>query len=294
MDSKHAIFHRPYEVTLKFEDAPIPSNYAGYPETKALGKTVPVWRVQTVAPGRELDFGVVSDPYGFEDSPDAELISSGLNSKGPRSVAIGRHGNFFLWGFTGAPSQMTPEARRVFVNSLVYIHRFDRKPPLVRRVSRSRDWINPYLGFAERSNSASGYRQWFPERLVTEFGADAAKYRAFYTAQLNAVLFSPEAKGFDVDPEVLAAGGSNRSVDMLERCVVMLERRESADLALRLLRRYTDVNFLDAAGWRKWLDQNKSRLFFSDVGGYKFFVNPDAPARSTGAPSSAPVQGATR
>ena len=37
---------------------------------------------------------------------------------------------------------------------------------------------------------------------------------------------------------------------------------------------YTNETFETAAEWRKWLDQNRSQLFFSDVGGYKFFVGP--------------------
>lgn len=36
---------------------------------------------------------------GFEDSPEAEVISSGVCAKSLDAVAIGRHGNFFHWGF---------------------------------------------------------------------------------------------------------------------------------------------------------------------------------------------------
>ena len=54
----------------------------------------------------------------------------------------------------------------------------------------------------------------------------------------------------------------------------MLEKKDKPDRALRLLQRYTNEKFDTAAEWRKWLDQNRSRLFFSDVGGYKFFVGP--------------------
>jgi len=64
-------------------------NYASWPEGKSLPAKMPVWRVQRGKMAAEVDYGIVSDPYGFEDSPDAEFISSGVNSKGPRSVALG-------------------------------------------------------------------------------------------------------------------------------------------------------------------------------------------------------------
>jgi hypothetical protein len=54
----------------------------------------------------------------------------------------------------------------------------------------------------------------------------------------------------------------------------MLERKEQSELALRLLKRYTQERFETASQWRTWLNANRSRLFFSDVGGYKFFVAP--------------------
>ena len=52
-----------------------------------------MWVVQTGEPGETVDYGVVSDGHGFEDSPDCERISGGRNSKGPHAVAIGRQAN---------------------------------------------------------------------------------------------------------------------------------------------------------------------------------------------------------
>jgi hypothetical protein len=64
--------------------------------------------------------------------------------------------------------------------------------------------------------------------------------------------------------------------------VSKLEKKEQPDLALRLLKRYTQEKFETASQWRAWLDANRSRLFFSDVGGYKFFLaRTEKPARTT-------------
>src|SRR5690606_38166286 len=76
---------------------------------------------------------LVSRDAGFLDSPDTEWISSGVNSKNPEAVAIGRHGNFFLWGFAASPTFLTDEAKLVFVNAVHYIRRFDHAAPIARK-----------------------------------------------------------------------------------------------------------------------------------------------------------------
>jgi DsbC/DsbD-like thiol-disulfide interchange protein len=43
------------------------------------------------------------------------------------------------------------------------------------------------------------------------------------------------------------------------------------DRAARLLRRYTGEAFASPAEWRAWLTASRADLFFSDVGGYRFF-----------------------
>ena len=69
----------------------------------------------------ELRVGMVSRPGGFEDSPEAEIISGGVSGKTWDAVAIGRHGNFLHWGFAASPDDMTGEARDVFANAVVYM-----------------------------------------------------------------------------------------------------------------------------------------------------------------------------
>src|SRR4051812_20115442 len=91
----HEVFRTPLSVDLHLEEQPTPEHYRHHPGGERLGRTIRVWKVQTRR-FTDLDPGLVSDPIGFEDSPDAEAISSGLNGKGPDSVALGRHGNFFL------------------------------------------------------------------------------------------------------------------------------------------------------------------------------------------------------
>lgn len=279
----HEIFQKPLKVNIRWEERPTPEDYRHWPGGEKLGKTMKVWKTQTKT-FPETDPGLVSDPYGFDDSPDAEAISSGLNSKGPDSVALGRHGNFFLWGFSAGPSDMTPEARQCFVNSVCYIQKFDGQKPLVRKNGRGRQWALVYAGYVNLITDEKFIEQLFPADLRKRFGKDAEKYRKYY--QENLEYLHPSSNGrFAVDEDVKGLGLSNRKVELLDRCVSLLEKGEKADLALRVLKRYTGESFAAARERRAWLEKNRGRLFFSDVGGFKFFVAP-ADKQAAAAPAA--------
>ena len=74
----HEIFHKPFKIDLKLEEISTPSDYAHWPGGDELGPKIKAWKVQKKK-FPEVDPGLVSDPYGFADSPDAEVISSGVN-----------------------------------------------------------------------------------------------------------------------------------------------------------------------------------------------------------------------
>ena len=281
----HEIFHKPFEVNFRWEEQPTPENYRHWPGGDKLGKTIKVWKVQT-RKFPEIDPGLVSDPYGFDDSPDAEAIASGLNSKGPNSVTLGRHANFFLWGFSAQPSDMTPEARNCFVNSVCYIKKFDGQKPLVRKDGQGREWSLVYAGYVNIINDKQFIEGLFPEELRKRFGTDAEKYRKYYEENLEYLHPSSSNRMMVVDEDVKGLGLSNRKVELLDRCVSMLEKGEKADLALRVLKRYTSEGFADAKEWRAWLEKNRGQLFFSDAGGFKFFVAPRPARQASAAPSA--------
>jgi len=274
----HEVFQKPFPVNIQLTEEPTPENYRHWPGGEQLGKTMKMWKVQTKS-FPEIDPGLVSDPYGFADSPDAEVISSGLNSKGPDSVAIGRHGNFFLWGFSAQPSDMTPEGRKCFLNSICYIKKYDGQKPLIAKTTSGRAWALVYAGYLKTINDENFIKQLFPEDLRQRFGKDPEKYIQYYKENLE---YLHEEKGrVAVDEDVKGLGLSNRKVEFLDRCMSMLEKGEEQELAMRLLKRYTRETFSDAREWRAWLEKNRDQLFFTDTGGYKFLIDPVAAAKST-------------
>jgi hypothetical protein len=269
----HEVFQKPLKVDLRFEDHGVHDNYRHYPGGDKLGETIRVWKVQTKR-FPEIDPGMVSDPYGFGDSPDAEVIPSGLNSKGPDSVALARHGNFFLWGFSAPPKDMTPEARKCFVNAVCYIKKFDGQKPIVRKSGNGREWALLYSSYVKQFGDQDFIKDLFPEDVCRRFGKDPEKYIKYYTENLEYLLRSQNV--FLVDEDVKSLGPSNRRVELLETCVSMLERGDRTDLASRVLKRYTTESFSDAKRWRSWLNANRHRLFFTDVDGFKFLVAPES------------------
>ena len=95
-----------------------------------------VWRVQQIAGAKEIfvrPYGAVARPWKPEEASDAERLVAGYNTgKMNGAVAVGRHGNFLQWGFSAPPSQMTEAGRRLFLNCIHYIARFEGQTPQKR------------------------------------------------------------------------------------------------------------------------------------------------------------------
>lgn len=134
----HPIFKGPYQVNLNVEIKPTPDpakNEYAYFIDYPIPDSIPMWRVQNTDPRKTPGYriGMVSRPWGFTDSPDCEVISSGVCAKTIDAVAIGRHANFFHWGFSASPTYMTEQAKPVFINAIIYISKFAGKKPLARK-----------------------------------------------------------------------------------------------------------------------------------------------------------------
>lgn len=134
---EHAIFNGPFPVKMTIRMRPTPSDayhYAYYADGP-IPDSIPMWKVQTKGYITDKGFrvGMVSRPWGFEDSPEAEYISSGVCAKTLDAVAIGRHGNFLHWGFAASPADMTEEAQTVLANAIVYISGFAGQGLIARK-----------------------------------------------------------------------------------------------------------------------------------------------------------------
>jgi len=332
INTRHPIFSGPLEKiapTLVMEKTPDP--IFEYPSGDTVPRQIPMWKVQTLSYGKSQDvrIGLVSRGHRFEDSPDAEVISSGVCQKDVTAVALGRHGNFFLWGFAASPVNMTEEAKKVFVNTVAYMKQFDGRTPIAREYNErmaTTDDVRNILGWATKeywqrsisgmkkaeagiqeqkkileAKKASGailtdtetqqlsmfanYRSSPPKSweeylkdlmgpFAKQFGSDASAFQQYIKENMDFVYCDPKAFwSFNIDEDVKKLKVSNHSTQLIETCIKMLKDNKDRELALRVLRRYTPENFTTADQWDAWYSSNKSRLFFTETGGYKFLVN---------------------
>jgi hypothetical protein len=270
---EHAVFREPFKIEPAIETVDAPDNYAdrrlaNEPEIPA---QMPVWKVQETG---ENSGGVVSRKFGFEDSPDAEVLVAGLNfGKEYGAVGIGRHGNVLQWGYSAPPAKMTAAGRRLFLNCVVYIRRFDGKGVLVRQESSHRDDTLRLGALITRIRDKSFFDSAFSAALMERFKGDPDGLVQYF---LDGYELIYRGDTFVIDEELRALGlTSNRQVETLEALVGMLSDREKAPAARRLLERYTLERFETVDAWRAWLDESRGRIYFSDVGGYKFGVMPE-------------------
>ncbi|MGN6166085.1 MAG: hypothetical protein ACTHOF_16240 [Flavisolibacter sp.] len=158
INTQHAIFKGPLEkVTPSMVMKKTPDGIYHYTTGDTVPKEIPMWRVQNVGylDSEDVRIGLVSRGNRFAESPDAEIISSGVCAKDVGAVALGRHGNFFLWGFSASPAQMTDEAKKVFVNAVAYIQQFNGKTPIARKYNdrmATTDDVREMIGHASRKS----------------------------------------------------------------------------------------------------------------------------------------------
>lgn len=259
VDASHPIFRAPFAVTPTLVEQPTPEHYLK--ADPALGATLPKWRVHKDKIGPYV--GVVADGYGFGDSPDCEWISSGRNSKNARAAALARQGNFFQWGFSAAPSAMTDEAQKVFLNTLVYMRGFAGKPPLETGDGRSRQWLPVYVGYLGSSSASFARNMLPPSWTAGDATPDIVRQRL--VAELGFVR--RDGSKFVVDDDCKALGLGNDDPGFLAHCVDLLSDATHAERAAKLLQRYSGEAFAEPQQWRQWLQETDGRRWFSDRAG---------------------------
>lgn len=270
---EHEVYRTPFAVEPSVESWNTPDNYKrSHLGPDKLPEKMKVWLVQKT--GKSVG-GVVARGGGFADSPDAEVLALGFNvAKAYGDVGIGRQGNFLQWGYSASPAQMTEPGRKLFLNCISYIHRFDGKAPLVRRQSIPRSDAVRIAAFINRisGDQKKFFLGQYPEKLYEKYGHDPNGLMQHYRENLEWVY---RDRVFEVDEELKGLGiDSNRKIESLQRLIKLLDEAQRAATARKLLTRYADRSFETSQQGRQWLAENKDRIYFTDVGGYKFKVVP--------------------
>jgi hypothetical protein len=218
----HEVYRTPLIVQPEFEYRDTPGSYRrSHLGPDKLPDKFKVWRVQETQEGN-----VIARSYGFGDSPDTEILAVGFNhGKNYGAVGIGRHGNFLQWGYSDPPSKMTEAGRRLFLNCIHYIQRFDGKVPLVRW--RCIDRLNAVrlapIGDRLRKSAEedSTFTPGIAMDILRRYPGDPNGLARHFQDNIEWVYYD---KGLRVDEELKALGiDSNRKVETLARLFELLK-----------------------------------------------------------------------
>ncbi len=108
--------------------------------------------------------------------------------------------------------------------------------------------------------------------MVQKFANQWNSYLDYYEENIGYIKPAKSAYHFEFDRDVQELGIANNDPKLLDVCVEKLLKKQDVTRAQRILERYTTQKFEHPKDWKKWLDKNRDRLFFSDTGGYKFRI----------------------
>lgn len=263
--SDHPIFNKPFKVKMTVTDKPTPeeARHYAFAYDREMPKTLPMWRVQTKDFQTDENFtvGLVSRPGGYEDSPEAEVISGGVSSKSLDAVAIGRHGNFFHWGFAASPAYMTEEAKPVLANAIVYIAQFDGQGIIARKYNET---ISTRASIKEFVYTAS--EEGYQEMVEMNDAANAIMQ------EKRESIKAKQAKG-----EVL---NEEEQMYLNMPPIPMKSREEMLQL---IMPQYFAMFGTDGDAYARYFDENRDYLYGGD-GRYSLTLDEDA--KSLGIPNN--------
>jgi hypothetical protein len=178
-----------------------------------------------------------------------------------------------MWGYSAPPSKMTDAGTKLFLNCVHYITRFDGRAPLIRRASSHRMNAIRLAALITRIKDKRFFSGAFGPDLKKKYDGDPDGLVKYYKDDFELIY---RDRTYVVDSELKSLGiNSNREIATLERLISLLKDEKNAETARSLLARYTNQSFREPETWQSWFEQNKERIYFTDVGGYKFLVIPE-------------------
>ena len=226
--------------------------------------------------------------YEFANVPEVEFFCGGVNEKTPRASAVWRQGNLLHLGFEQTPKEMNDAGRAMLVNSIVYISRFtDDRPidetpsvfgPEKIALSRRRAWT--YF-FHDQYQLEWATNVFSPEALASFKWRDRATAKAWFESA-QPWLHPGPGNLLEIDVEVKALGTPFDSADFFPKTIAALRAEKLRTAASSALARYAPEGPGANAGaeqWEKWWQANSPYLFYSELGCYRWYVDPLAKKR---------------
>jgi hypothetical protein len=233
--------------------------------------------------------GWSSHYYEFAELPDVEVFSGGINEQTPRSAAFWRQGNLLHFGFEQSPTELNATGRALLINAVAYISHFTDDRPIDLTLS-----VFGQDRIAVSRKRVKNYFTNYPRELTNVFSAGTLAAFDWHNATNAAAWFEserawihPNAQNFlEVDTEAKALNVLFDSPEFFPKAIAALRGEKTKSAAASVLARYAPEGpgaGADAVTWNKWWQDNSPYLFYSELGGYRWYVDPLAKQR--GVPS---------
>jgi hypothetical protein len=221
--------------------------------------------------------------YEHEQAPELEVLCGGVNSKSARAGAIWRQGHLLHFGFEPSPEEMTEAGKAMLINAICYIARFTEDRPIVhtpcvfvqgKRIF-DRGAISRLLANPERD--IKDLQFYLEKDLYSKLAGKSREELDAWCRSMSGYLHAGASGNLTVDPDAQAFGVPPASLLFLDQAIAALHEPDRRALALRLLHRYAPEGPAkrdSVEGWRPWWEENKPYLFFSDTGGYRWYIDP--------------------
>lgn len=283
----HEIFKSPIPIDLNATtNIPTPETFA--PELKTA--TIPV---VPLVDGIRQYHSVINDYqrgwsthyYEFADMPEVEVFCGGINEQTPRSAAFWRQGNLLHFGFEQSPAELNQTGRAMLVNAIVYISHFTEDRPI--------DLTPSIFGpekIAISRDRAKNYFSRFPTAVTNIFSAAALATFNWHDVPVAQAWFEsarpwlhPNPDNLlEIDAEAKALGVPFDAPEFLPKTIAALRDEKTKAIAETLLARYVFQPPGTNAGadeWEKWWQDNSSYVFYSELGCYRWYIDPLARQR---------------
>jgi hypothetical protein len=259
-----------------------PEDWKGYLKTPTID-VLPLAREEN----RQRMPGWCTYTYEHESAPELEVLCGGINGKTPRAGAVWRQGHLLHFGFDLSPAEMNSDGQALLLNAIAYIARFTEDRPIVRTpcvfVQGRRIFDRGAVGrLLARGGEVRELEYYVSKETFAGLkGQDRDAVAAWYKNARDYLHADAEGK-LAVDDEARSLGVCPASPEFLNKTVAALADKMHATAARELLLRYVPDGpgrAADGGAWQKWLHANRNYLFFSDTGGYHWYVDPLARRR---------------
>lgn len=265
-----------------------PSGFLDSPETEIISSGTCAKSIDAVAIGRHANFlhwGFSASPAYLTEAGKSALANALVyisNFAGQRVIA--RKLNESIATRQVAKAKIYMASKEAWQENNLLNRQFYQIMDSIRQVAQTKLKNNEVLSSSEKiylnalmerpkEPTYSEYlKEHFP-KLYHIFGDDAAEYQCYYEKNIN--WFHPDEEGYnlDIDEDVRTIGIANNDIRLLDACISMLEKNENAELATRVLYRYTLCRFTSPAEWRKWYNTYREKMFFTESGGWLWLIN---------------------